>query len=90
MTSSVKKATRPSKVIIQSISAKELQLWTGSGLFTNDTSMNDRTTFFSNGSICLTIKDSPKIPPGKSKKRGGVRTEDLSSVTKIWKNTKFN
>jgi hypothetical protein len=52
--------------------------------------MKDRTTFFSNGNICLTIKDSPKIPPGKSKKKKGVRIELETSLMKIRKNTKFN
>jgi hypothetical protein len=50
--------------------------------------MKDRTTFFSNGNICLTIKDSPKIPPGKSKK--GKELELEISLTKIRKNTKVN
>lgn len=83
MTSSDKKATRPSIVIIQSISAKALQLWTGSGLFMHDTSMKDRTTFFSNGSICLIIKVSPKIPPEKSKNERGLKLK--ISVTKYGK-----
>jgi len=67
MTSSVKKATSPSKVIMQSISAKAVQLWTGSGLFMHDTSMKERTTFLSKGTICLTINNSPKMPPEMSK-----------------------
>lgn len=91
MTSSVKKATRPSKVNMQSISAKALQLWTGSGLFMHDTSMKERTTFFSKGTICLTINNSPKMPPEKSKNgralqitglRGGKRGKYESQYTK--------
>ena len=77
--SSGKNTIRPFIVVKESMSAKALQLWTGSGLFTHDSSTKERTTFFSIGSICLTIKDSPKMPPEKSNNEIGLQDEGQRS-----------
>lgn len=65
-TSLGKIAIRPSKVTRLSIRAKAFQLCIGSGLFAVETSIQERTTFLSNGRSCLTTKFSPKSPPGKA------------------------
>lgn len=93
-TSLGKNATRPSIVIKQSIRAKALQLWTGSGLFIREMSMQEWNTCFSNGSICLTMKLSPNRPPGnwkhKTLTRRTCQFKEILFHNSLNKNTNSN
>lgn len=59
-----KTVAKPSKVARLSINTKAFQLCKGSGLSTNEESIQERTIFLSKDKSCLTIKFSPRSPPG--------------------------
>lgn len=90
-----KAATRPSNANRQSTRAEALQLCIGSGFFIDETSIQYRTTLFSNGRICLAMKFSPKSPPENQSRKLPLRDEHfifrkVTSHTQRTENTNSN